>query len=187
LTDFLTALANLDEEDSLHMARILVLLRAFVGTAGTKTFDGLTKLAKVDFLLRYPRYLEKALAAKGLDKSRARLKDYERNSIESKMIRYNYGPWDPKHRRIVNLLIAKGLVEAVEGSPTLMRLTPKGFQTANLLCSKESYGDLLERALLLAEFFDMSGTQLKEFIYETFPEIVSLRRGEEIAYEDKVR
>lgn len=54
-------LADLEENDNLHLARLLVLLKAFSGRDGTKTIDGLTKLAKLDFFLRYPTYLERAL------------------------------------------------------------------------------------------------------------------------------
>ena len=114
--------------DELHMARILLLLRTFGGKNGTESFDGLTKLAKLDFFLRYPCYLERALN-KQTKKPRKRIaRDNERKSIESQMIRYRYGPWDPRHRKTVNLLVAKGLAEAVEGRPTYIRLTEKGVE-----------------------------------------------------------
>lgn len=186
MINLMTALADLDERNELHMSRILVLMRAFGGRTGRQSFDGLTKLAKLDFLLRYPRFLERALIAKGLDGNRVGLKHHEEKSIESKMIRYHYGPWDPRHRKILNLLIAKGLVQAIEGSPTLLRLTHKGVEIANILNTRESHSDLVERALILADEFHMTGTKLKKFIYKTFPEIVNLRRGEEILYENRV-
>ncbi len=48
----------LEGDDALHLGRILVLLRAFSGRSGNYPVEGLTKLAKLDFLLRYPTYLE---------------------------------------------------------------------------------------------------------------------------------
>ena len=103
-------------------------------------------------------------------------RDYERKSIESQMIRFLYGPWDPRHRKTVNLLVAKGLAEAVEGRPTYIRLTQKGVEISNILRTRESFEDVVNRARLLANYFDWTGTKLKKFIYTNFPEIVSLYR-----------
>jgi hypothetical protein len=50
----------LEGDDSLHLGRLLVLLEAFGGRRGDQPIEGLTKLAKLDFLLRYPVYLERA-------------------------------------------------------------------------------------------------------------------------------
>jgi hypothetical protein len=41
-------------------ARILLLINAF--TTPTKSLEGRTKLAKLDFLLRYPSFMQRALA-----------------------------------------------------------------------------------------------------------------------------
>ena len=52
MINIINVLSDLEEMDELHMARILLLLRAFGGKNGTEPFDGLTKLAKLDFFLR---------------------------------------------------------------------------------------------------------------------------------------
>ena len=57
-------LADLEDNDDLHLARLLILLGTFVGQNQTGSVEGLTKLAKLDFLLRYPVYLERALEAR---------------------------------------------------------------------------------------------------------------------------
>jgi len=54
-------LSALENNDTLHLGRLLVLLGAFSKSEEDSTIEGLTKLAKLDFLLRYPVYLEKAL------------------------------------------------------------------------------------------------------------------------------
>ena len=54
------AIANTENSDELNMSRILFLLNAS-SKRGTKTVAGITKLAKLDFLLRYPNCLERAL------------------------------------------------------------------------------------------------------------------------------
>lgn len=59
--DLIRALAELEQSPELHLARLLVLLGEFGGADGTGRVEGLTKLAKLDFLLRYPAMLERAL------------------------------------------------------------------------------------------------------------------------------
>ena len=63
--DFVETVANLDQSPELHAARLLVLLDAFAESGQDGAIEGLTKLAKLDFLLRYPVMLERALKAKG--------------------------------------------------------------------------------------------------------------------------
>ncbi|MBO9562968.1 MAG: hypothetical protein J7621_09355, partial [Niastella sp.] len=72
--------------------------------------EGLTKLAKLDFLLRYPTYLEKALATTNKHMGKASPKDFEKQSVEAKMVRFKYGPWDFRYRRFINTLVGMGLV-----------------------------------------------------------------------------
>ena len=47
-------LSQIEDSDELHEARLLILLNAFSGKDGQGSVDGLTQLAKLDFLLRYP-------------------------------------------------------------------------------------------------------------------------------------
>ena len=55
--DLMRTCVELERNDDLHTARLLILLDVFAGQDGTQTVDGLTKLAKLDFLLRYPANL----------------------------------------------------------------------------------------------------------------------------------
>lgn len=70
-------LLNSIEKDELHMARLLILLQAFAGKKGSKAINGLTKLVKLDFLLRYPLYLEYALKKQGVS-IEVNIQDYEK-------------------------------------------------------------------------------------------------------------
>ena len=130
-------LADLDDDDNLHLGRLLVLLSAFVGKAETGSVDGLTKLAKLDFLLRYPVNLERALevrAGRGVD---AKLEEYERKSIESSMVRYRFGPWDFRYRRFLNTLVSRGLVNVTtEGRTIKIQLTEAGRNAADGACKR---------------------------------------------------
>ena len=176
--------SQLESSDDLHLARLLILLKAFGGGNGQAAIAGLTKLAKLDFLLRYPVYLERALLAKQQEPAKARVADHERKSVESRMVRYKYGPWDFRYRRFLNILVAKGLATvSIEGRTIHIRLTSTGIARAEQLIQDESFTDLTQRARLLKQNFDIAPTNLMRFVYQTFPEIASLRLGEQITYE----
>ena len=82
-------------------------------------------LTKLDFLLRYPNCLQRALDARDRDTTGASIQDYERTTIESKMVRFRYGPWDHRYRRWMALLVGKGLVRVdVEGRTVKLWLSP---------------------------------------------------------------
>lgn len=176
--ELVQALARAELDDSLHMARILMLLDAHSGRSN-KPIEGITKLAKLDFLLRYPNCLERALLAKNTLTSSAHIQDFERTTIESKMVRFRYGPWDHRYRRWIALLVGKGLLKAgVEGRTVKLWLTDAGHSTAVNLAISPNLEDLFARAKLVAKTFGpMSGTALKDFVYNTFPEITTMRWG----------
>src|SRR5687768_4099600 len=88
VTDFVRAIADLDNSPDLHVARLLLLLDAFAENSTSGSIEGLTKLAKLDFLLRYPIMLERALDAKRRSTKQVQLEDHERQSVESEMVRY---------------------------------------------------------------------------------------------------
>ena len=90
----LEAFSELEGSDSLHEGRLLLLVSAFSPEAEVGGIAGLTKLAKLDFLLRYPVLLERALTARGRSTRAVELQDFERSSVESRMVRYRFGPWD---------------------------------------------------------------------------------------------
>lgn len=174
-------LADLEENDELHEGRLLVLLGVFAGRKGNQTIEGLTKLAKLDFLLRYPVFLERALRAGNTDAQEANVAEHERKSVESTMVRYRYGPWDFRYRRFINLLVAKDLVTVeVRGRTIHIGLTDAGLEVAKQLAENDAYSDIANRSRLLKRHFDWAPTRLMKFIYATFPEIVTLRLGEEI-------
>lgn len=174
--DFVQAVVDLDQSPELHAARLLLLLRAFAEDDQGGAIEGLTKLAKLDFLLRYPVMLERALEAKGRSTREVQLEDHERHSVESEMVRYRFGPWDHRYREFLNILVAKGLVViSIEGRKVVIALTQQGRDCAQQLISDQRFEQYSRRAKLLKRHFDMTATNLMRFIYDTFPEIVSLR------------
>jgi hypothetical protein len=186
--NLISILSDLEENEDLHAARLLILLKAFAGRSGEGTVDGLTKLAKLDFLLRYPVYLERALIAKVREHESVNMLEHERKSVESSMVRFKFGPWDFRYRRFINLLLAKGLAQMnIEGRTVRLGLTDLGMLAANDLSALPAFKDVVERSRLLKRHFDLTATNIMKFVYKTFPEIASLRLGEEIdLYENQV-
>jgi hypothetical protein len=80
------AAAPLAADDILefHAGRLLLLLITCGGTTGT--ISGLTKMAKLDFFVRYPDFFSAALA-EGL-----RRKAVRTDAVEAAMVRHHYGP-----------------------------------------------------------------------------------------------
>lgn len=172
-------LRSLETNEEIHLGRIIVLLNEFSGK-NKGEIEGLTKLAKLDFLLRYPVYLERAL--KTINKTfKWPIREYERVSVESKMVRFKYGPWDFRYRKFINILVGLGIVYVrLEGRSYNLGLTDKGIQVAQQIVSDQSFTDLAERAKTIRIHFDNTGTFLMKFIYKTFPEIGSLQYGDQI-------
>jgi hypothetical protein len=181
MMDLVKTIAELDAEPELHAARLLVLISAFSGTEPGDAVEGLTKLAKLDFLLRYPVMLERALAAKGRSTRDVKLEDHERLSVESEMVRYRFGPWDHRYREFLNILVGKGLVTvSVVGRKVVIALTDRGRALTSELATSPEFQDYARRSSLLKRHFDVQATTLMRFIYDTFPEVLSLRSNERI-------
>ena len=170
-----------EDNDLFHMSRLLLLINAFASASREGSIEGLTKLAKLDFLLRYPSNLERALTARGAKPEEARVMDYERSNVEARMIRYRYGPWDFRYRRFINLLVAKGLAHVfVQGRTVHLGITEAGREVAELLERDGNFYSLQQRAVLLKRHLDLSATNLMHFIYKPFPELSNMALGEVI-------
>lgn len=173
-----------EQADQLHEARLLLLLR-HAANRGQGTVEGITKLAKTDFLLRYPLYFQRVLDK--LNKGRKRpltvpMQPYEEDTVESKMIRFRYGPWDPRYRRWIGILVAKGLADTyLKGRTVHVKLTERGIEMAGQLAEQDEFRDLDARSRLIDKTVgSRSGEWLKETIYEVVPELTGMRWGEEI-------
>lgn len=183
MTSLSEIVTSLDRDEQIHLGRLLLLLGVFDrGETGRPAVEGITKLAKLDFLLRYPTYFEKAMMVRNVSRKRIPIEDYERKTVEAQMVRYRFGPWDHRYRRFLNILAAKGLVRIeTSGRTILLSLTEKGKRQAERLQEDEAYRPLLDRARLLRETIDIGATDIMNFIYRTFPEIATLSYDEAIA------
>jgi hypothetical protein len=140
------------------------------------------KLAKMDFLLRYPNCLERVVQDTGGDVAAADVKPYERNTVESKMVRFRYGPWDGRYRRWLGVLTARGLASTyVKGKTVNVVLTDAGRVVADSLSQLDDFADVNVRSKLVYRAVGaMSATALKEYVYTKFPELLDMRWGQEI-------
>jgi hypothetical protein len=178
--DLVESLADLEQRPELHEGRLLLLISVF-SRGPSHAVEGLTKLAKLDFLLRYPVLLERALVARNRSAASLGITEHERESVESKMVRYRYGPWDHRYRSFLNVLAAKGLVDVhVHGRTTMIGVTQQGESFAERLRAAEAFADIARRAEQLRGALDIRGSALVKFVYSTFPEIASLRMNEAI-------
>lgn len=173
-------LLNPDDSVEFNAARILLLLY-YAGGARAKRIEGRTKLAKLDFFVRYPTFLVEAARIKGVETT---LRPIGRP--ESRMIRYKYGPWDTRYYNIFAYLVAKGLI-TIEGSKDLgdvFKLTDKGKVAVGELNGPE-FDEVIQRCQLVYKLFgSVRGTTIKNFIYEHFTDLVEKPMGAEIEEDD---
>jgi hypothetical protein len=160
-------------------ARLLLLIEAF--SRKTHTLEGRTKLAKLDFFLRYPLYLDRALKIRNAPEVDRFDILASQDNIETRMVRYRYGPWDPSYYAILGRLIGKGLIESVSIENGIgYRATEKGIKISSDLSQEEVWQDTTRRLDLLRKYLNLSGSTLKQFIYKYFPEVTRASWGQSL-------
>ncbi len=170
-------LFQVDDYVEFHAARILLLLHHSNGK-----IEGRTKLAKLDFFLRYPTALKQAINS-GLVKNVdiGETLHIVANSIESKMIRYRYGPWDPKYPSVIAFLQSLHLIEVLSDRMETYQLTSEGSEAVEKLLDDDSFHNLDANCQAVARTLGQwNGTTLKNFIYEHFDVITELTMGQPI-------
>lgn len=175
----LDPLRSLLDDLAYHQARVLLLVRAVATAPGhSRRLDGLTKLAKLDFLVRYP-----ALAGVVLDRiddADPRMHVGEDDlaapaEAEDPMTRYKYGPWDDRYYPVIGALVSRGLLRYVKGrrGSVALTATPAGKRFADSLTEDASWRVVAERCEAVAEAASgMTGNALKERIYERLSDLM---------------
>jgi hypothetical protein len=160
-------------------ARLLLLIDAFSSKRG-EGLQGRTKLAKLDFFLRYPPFLERALRIRNPEIEFS-ISTIENNNIENRMVRYRYGPWDPSYFALLGRLIGKHLVQVIPAPQGFnYKITDSGHALAQKLSSTEDWREIAERVVLLKKHLDLNGSTLKTFVYQNFPEVADAKWGEQL-------
>src|SRR5690348_1558862 len=121
-------LALLREDLAYHQARVLLLVDAVSTAPGhAKKLDGLTKLAKLDFLVSYPAFAPIVLSSPEGSDARLHLTDTDADTpadVEARRTRYTYGPWDDRYYNAIGALVARGLLKYVRGRKGSVELAP---------------------------------------------------------------
>lgn len=180
--------AAIENSDEFNEARLLLLLKVAAGKGkAPKPLEGIMKLAKMDFLLRYPNVLARALVdlkkpGETAQAATSSIPEEDRDTIEARMIRFRFGPWDPRYRRWLSILVAKQLAVVYrEGRTVKIQLTETGRILAGRLESDNSFATLAERAKVInAAVWHMPSTRLTAFVYKIVPEIISMKWGNPI-------
>lgn len=162
-----------------HQARLLLLINAF--SSPDRPLAGLTKLAKLDFLLRYPVMAQRLLPEdtswpQGLEPTWD-----EQHAVESKMIRYKYGPWDDRYYPLLGALVGRQLaVFAGQDRAFAIYCTARGQHAAQALANDPEWRIVDQRTHFLRLHFDLGGQVLKDLIYAKLPDVVALPMRSEI-------
>lgn len=173
-----------DDLIEFHASRILLLLR-HCGKHDriTKEYkiEGLTKIAKLDFFIRYPNYFYKVIDVLRIDI--ADKTQLTKTSSESKMIRFHYGPWDERYYQLLPFLEARQLIRINKvGNSYIFYLTKAGNSVADDLSQTDEFRDLVNAIVAVSNVFkNKSGSYLKDLIYEVFDkEVASKKLNEQI-------
>lgn len=171
MTDRLTRFRSLPEAEG----RVLLLIKEFSGTPeNPKQLEGRVKLAKLDFLVRYPRYLARVLADRNVAAKVVESVTPEPTPLQDKMIRYRYGPWDPSYYAVLGSLIGRGLVDPIPFKHGIgYRVTGRGRDLITAILEDETWGAVNHRAVLTRRHLDLSGSTLKDLLYEAIPEMTN--------------
>lgn len=158
MNNFISSTENL----AYHVARLLIL----IGRCGKPqsnpeklpAITGRTLLAKLDFFMRYPNYLNRAsieleIHCEEEDLGVSRPEDLK--TIESRMVKYLYGPWDFLYYVLLAYMIGKGLIEPpLANKVDVFRLTEKGAFVLRDLESDPVFSDLIRRADTIYKLFN---------------------------------
>jgi hypothetical protein len=150
-----------DEITELHAGRLLMLLR-YCGTASR--IDGLTKLAKLDFFVRYPDAFNRMAAYLKSEVHAAT------ETTESPMVRHHYGPWDKRYYQILPFLEARGLIAvAQDGDTIVFQLTDTGKMIAETLAKQPLFAKSRDQMAQVKKLLGTrTGNAIKKLIYEVF-------------------
>lgn len=170
-----------DDLIEFHAARlILLILICGVKSKKGKIFkiEGLTKLAKLDFFLRYPEFFQRASKHLG----RPVVTTGGDPAVESKMIRFHYGPWDERYYQVLPYLEARGLLKINREKNTYnFCLTLVGAEIGEKLLNQNVYKDLAKNLSEIKTVLGgFNGTKLKNLVYELFQDEVARKNLNEI-------
>lgn len=164
-----------DDIVEFHAARLLLLLK-ICGVkerkSGLARIEGLTKMAKLDFFVRYPAFFAVVCGRGG-----------EADMIESRMVRHHYGPWDKRYYHVLAYLEGRGLIKVThDGRRFTLAITEAGDEITREFTKDAAFDQLRDQMGKVRKMLGKhSGAALKKMIYKVFVEEITNRTlGEEI-------
>ena len=174
--DLLPTARTLTADDLIefHASRLLLLVMLCgvqSRAEGTYRIEGLTKLAKLDFFVRYPEFFQRAAAHFNAPIAPTAAPP------ESKMIRFHYGPWDKRYYQVLPYLEARNLLTVSKvGNAYNFSLTGKGVAIGKQLSADPSFLALASRIRDVKRVLGArSGSSLKDLVYYLFEEEVGAK------------
>lgn len=165
--------------DFLTGSRLLILIDE-VGASvehpsRVRALQGTLRLAKLDFLLRYPEYLYAAIKIVSPSTEK-----YWRDVQAEPMSKYKMGPFEREYYNVFGMLDSRGFTETVRSGGLLDRertffLTRSGRQFIEReLGPDPKWREHQDVARVVRQFFgNWSGADLRNFLYEHFPRITA--------------
>lgn len=157
-----------DQIVEFHAARILLLIRI---CGARDRIEGLTKLAKLDFFVRYPGFFALVTGETHGDAD-------GHPAVESVMVRHHYGPWDKRYYHLLAYLVSTGLIRVTRGQGRMFvfELTGAGHVATEQLLATQPFGALVAHMKAVrSRLGSRSGTALKELIYKALEDEVAQR------------
>jgi hypothetical protein len=158
-----------DDVLEFHAGRIVLLLATCGGVSSA--INGLTKMAKLDFFVRYPDFFE--VVSPDPD----RPNQGRAQAVEAAMIRHRYGPWDKRYYHVLAFLESRGLVTIKKaGKSFRIGLTRAGKSAAKRIAAAPAFAGMTEQMKRVADSLgSKTGNELKRMIYSVFDEEVGQR------------
>ncbi len=155
-----------DELVEFRAARLLLLFQ-ICGIKGQ--IDGLTKMAKLDFFVRYPAFFRRVVLH--LEKSTS----VTTGEVDSEMVRHHYGPWDKRYYSVLPFLESRRLIKVSKELNTyVFSLTDLGLNVAKRLEKLVEFGEQVSRMREVKRLLaSKNGSALKQLVYEVFEEEVA--------------
>lgn len=171
-------LKTVESDINTQLARIMILVYSLCGVQNNKKIEGVNKLAKLDFLLKSPLYLKKGLTRLNT-RITIEVKSFESISIESKMNLYRYIPWDENYRKLLNIIIAKGLVNiSFEKDDYFIQISNNGIKLVEELKKDRYFKEFFNRSKIISTHFGSYSEEfLNRFFALHFPEIGSFNNS----------
>lgn len=158
-----TAARAIAAESAFHQARVLLLISAFSGRS--RGLRGLSRLSRLDFLLRFPPVLDYVDLGEATGwPTAAATVPAERHATDIAFASSRYGLWTDRYTLIIGALLGKQLAAVVPGRSLEMIATPAGRAAAAQLAMNHEWAATKLRADFLHQRLDVSAARLNELL-----------------------